>query len=63
MRKDLRARWPEKISTKWPVYYHVTYHVHIAELKETTQVPPLLFTVEFKLFYYLSFIAIKVNSL
>ena len=32
--------WPEKISTKWPGRCHVTHHVHVAELKETTQVPP-----------------------
>ena len=57
MRKNLG---PEKISTRWPAHCHVTYHVHVAELKETAQVPPLLFTVEPKLFYYLSLIAIKV---
>ena len=32
---------PEKISTTWPARCHVTYHVHVAELKETAQVPPL----------------------
>ena len=32
---------PEKISTRWPVSCHVTSHVHVAELKETAQVPPL----------------------
>jgi len=29
-----------KISKGWPVRWHVTYHVHVAELKETAQVPP-----------------------
>ena len=32
---------PEKISTRWPAHCHVTYHVHVAELKKTAQVPPL----------------------
>ena len=31
---------PEKISTRWSARCHVIYHVHIAELKETAQVPP-----------------------
>ena len=31
---------PEKISTRWPARCHVTYHVHVAEFKETAQVPP-----------------------
>ena len=31
---------PEKISTRWPARCHVTYHVHVAELKETAPVPP-----------------------
>ena len=31
---------PEKVSTRWPARCHVTYHVHVAELKETAQVPP-----------------------
>jgi hypothetical protein len=26
---------PAKISTRWPARYHVTHHVHVAELKET----------------------------
>jgi hypothetical protein len=25
---------PEKISTRWPARCHVTYHVHVAELKD-----------------------------
>jgi len=33
---------PEKVSTRWPARCHVTRHVHVAELKETAQVPPLL---------------------
>jgi len=32
---------PEKISTRWPARCHVTRHVHVVELKETAQVPPL----------------------
>jgi len=32
---------PEKISTRWPARCHVTRHVHVAELKETAQAPPL----------------------
>jgi len=31
---------PEKVSTRWPARCHVTRHVHVAELKETAQVPP-----------------------
>ena len=31
---------PKKVSTRWPARYHVTRHVHVAELKETAQVPP-----------------------
>src|SRR6266705_6368476 len=31
---------PEKVSTRWPARCHVTHHVHVAELKETAQVPP-----------------------
>lgn len=37
--EESKARWPEKISTRWPARCHVTYHVHLAEPKETTQVP------------------------
>ena len=25
----------ERISTRWPARYHVIYHVHITEVKET----------------------------
>ena len=32
---------PEKVSSRWPARCHVVHHVHVAELKETAQVPPL----------------------
>ena len=45
MRKNLGARWPEKISTRWPAHCHVAFHVYVAELKETARVPlPAQFT-------------------
>ena len=29
----------KKVSTRWPTCCHVTHNVHVAELKETAQVP------------------------
>jgi hypothetical protein len=41
MEEVLGALWPEKVNTQGP--RAVTwYHVHVAKLKETAQVPPLL---------------------
>jgi len=41
MRKNLRGSMAEKISTRWPVRCHMTYHVHVAELRETAPSTPL----------------------
>ena len=43
---------PKKISTIWIMRYHVIYHVHVAEFKETAQVPIPTFSLYkiFKLF-------------
>ena len=31
---------PVKVSTRWPMRCHVACYVHVAELRETAQVPP-----------------------
>ena len=34
-KEEFKGAQPEKISTRWPARYHVTYYVHVTELKET----------------------------
>jgi len=41
MRKNVRGSVAREGKYTRPARYHVTYHVHVAELKETARLPPL----------------------